>query len=102
MCSKTGDEGSIYLARQGMRACNNCNTSLHLFIIGLHVIIIDLDYRKQLIKLKTRPLMMEYESIDIMFLVKLIKFPSYHFNICDFVEFYSHSTRGSSNFKHKI
>ena len=23
--SKTGDEGSIYAARQGMRACNNTN-----------------------------------------------------------------------------
>ena len=26
MCSKTGDESSIYAARQGMRACNNRNT----------------------------------------------------------------------------
>ena len=25
MCSKTGDEGNIYAARQGMRACNNNN-----------------------------------------------------------------------------
>ena len=25
ICSKTGDEGSIYAARQGMRACNNNN-----------------------------------------------------------------------------
>ena len=25
ICSKTGDEGSIYVARQGMRACNNTN-----------------------------------------------------------------------------
>ena len=25
MCSKTGYEGSIYAARQGMRACNNTN-----------------------------------------------------------------------------
>ena len=47
----------------------------------------DLDYRNQLIKLKLLPLMMEYEIIDIMFLVKSIKFPSDHFNICDFVEF---------------
>ena len=34
ICSKTGDEGSIYAARQGMRACNNNNMrnpSLHLF-----------------------------------------------------------------------
>ena len=25
ICSKTWDEGSIYAARQGMRACNNTN-----------------------------------------------------------------------------
>ena len=25
ICSKTGDEGSIYAAKQGMRACNNSN-----------------------------------------------------------------------------
>ena len=25
ICSKTGDEGSIYAARQGMRVCNNTN-----------------------------------------------------------------------------
>ena len=25
ICSKTGDERSIYAARQGMRACNNNN-----------------------------------------------------------------------------
>ena len=25
ICSKTGDEGRIYAARQGMRACNNNN-----------------------------------------------------------------------------
>ena len=25
MCSKTGDEGNIYAARQGMRVCNNTN-----------------------------------------------------------------------------
>ena len=25
ICSKTGDEGNIYAARQGMRACNNNN-----------------------------------------------------------------------------
>ena len=25
ICSKTGDEGSICAARQGMRACNNSN-----------------------------------------------------------------------------
>ena len=34
VCSKAGDEGSIYAARQGMRTCNNTNMhnpSLHLF-----------------------------------------------------------------------
>ena len=25
ICNKTGDEGSIYVARQGIRACNNNN-----------------------------------------------------------------------------
>ena len=25
ICSKTGDEGNIYAARQGMRTCNNNN-----------------------------------------------------------------------------
>ena len=34
ICRKTGDEGSIYAARQGMKACNNNNMrnpSLHLY-----------------------------------------------------------------------
>ena len=40
--SKTGDEGSIYAARQGMRACNNNNrrnppTS---FIMGLRMLVL--------------------------------------------------------------
>ena len=38
ICSKTGDEGSIYAAKQGMRACNNTNKhnpSLHLFYYGV-------------------------------------------------------------------
>ena len=52
-CNNTGDEGSIficsktgsiYAARQGMRACNNNNMrnpSLHLFYYGvMHVIIV--------------------------------------------------------------
>ena len=42
MYSKTGDEGSIYAARQGMRACNNNNmrnppTS---FIMGLRMLVL--------------------------------------------------------------
>ena len=48
--------------------------------------------------------MMEYEIADIMFLVKCLKSSSDHFNICDFVEFCAHSTRGSSSLKlkHKL
>ena len=37
ICSKTGDEGSVYAATQGMRACNNNNMrnpSLHFFYYG--------------------------------------------------------------------
>ena len=36
-----------------------------------------------------------------MFLVKSIKFPSDHFRFCDYVQFFSHRTRGSSNLKLK-
>ena len=35
ICSKTGDGGGMYAARQGMRACNNNkmrNPSLHLLL----------------------------------------------------------------------
>ena len=32
ICSKTGDEGNIYAAKQGMRACNNNNTSSSIII----------------------------------------------------------------------
>ena len=52
ICSKTGDEGSIYMymyaARQGMRACNNtnmrnpivkrCREGLHMLLL-LHALI---------------------------------------------------------------
>ena len=37
------------------------------------------------------PLMMEFEIVDIMFLVKSVKFPSGHFNIHEFVQFCSYS-----------
>jgi hypothetical protein len=60
-----------------------------------------MDYRNRLIHLKLLPLMMEYEIADIMFLVKSIKFPSDHFRFCDYVQFCSHPTRGSSNLKLK-
>ena len=45
--------------------------------------------------------MMEYEIVDIMFLVKSIKFPPDHFRFCDYVQLCSHPTRGSSNLKLK-
>ena len=38
ICSKTEDEGSIYAARQEMRACDNNNMrnpSIHLFYYGV-------------------------------------------------------------------
>ena len=60
-----------------------------------------MDYRNRLIHLKLLPLMMEYEIADIMFLVRSIKFPSDHFRFCDYVQFCSHPTRGSSNLKLK-
>ena len=64
----------------------------------------DMDYRNRFLSLKLLPLMMEYEIADIMFLVKCLKSSSDHFNICDFVEFCAHSTRGSSSLKlkHKL
>ena len=36
ICSKTGDEGSIYAARQGMRACNNTNMRNPIIKMSLH------------------------------------------------------------------
>ncbi|CAI8031831.1 hypothetical protein GBAR_LOCUS18039 [Geodia barretti] len=60
-----------------------------------------LDYRNRLIHLNLLPLMMEFEFADIMLLVKSIKFPSNHFNICDFVQFCSHSTRAAHGLKLK-
>ena len=47
---------------------------------------------------------MEFEIVDIMFLVKSVKFPSGHFNIHEFVQFCSYSTRAghSSKLKHRL
>ena len=42
------------------------------------------DYRNRLIHLNLLPLMMEFEIVDIMFLVKSVKFPSGHFNIHEY------------------
>ena len=60
-----------------------------------------LDYRNRLIHLNLLPLMMEFELVDIMFLVKSVKFPSGHFNIHEFVQFCSHPTRAGQSFKLK-
>ena len=60
-----------------------------------------LDYRNRLIHLNLLPLMMEFELVDIMFLVKSVKFPSGHFNIHEFVQFCSHPTRAGHSFKLK-
>ena len=60
-----------------------------------------LDYRNRLIHLNLLPLMMEFEIVDIMFLVKSVKFPSGHFNIHEFVQFCSYSTRAGHSFKLK-
>ena len=60
-----------------------------------------LDYRNRLIHLNLLPLMMEFELVDIMFLVKSVKFPSGHFNIHKFVQFCSHPTRAGHSFKLK-
>ena len=45
--------------------------------------------------------MIEFDIADIMLLVKSIKFPSDHFNICNFVQFCSHSTRATHGLKLK-
>ena len=42
-----------------------------------------MDYRDRLI-IEMLPLMMEYEIMDIMFLINLLKSPSSHFNIADY------------------
>ena len=47
------------------------------------------------------PLMMELENADVMFLVKSLKFPSDHFNICDYLQFCSRPTRACHNLKLK-
>ena len=43
ICSKTGDECSIYEARKWMRVCDNnnmCNPSLHLLYYGLRMLLL--------------------------------------------------------------
>ena len=60
-----------------------------------------IDYRDRLIHLNLLPLMMELEIADVMFLVKSLKFPSDHFNICDYLQFCSRPTRACHNLKLK-
>ena len=61
-----------------------------------------IDYnRYHLIHLNLLPLMMELEIADVMFLVKSLKFPSDHFNICDHLQFCSRPTRACHNLKLK-
>ena len=60
-----------------------------------------LDYRNRLIYLNLLPLMMELEIADNLLLVKSVKFPSDYFNIHEFVQFCSHSTRAGHGFKLK-
>ena len=60
------------------------------------------DYKLRLIKLKLLPLMYIYDLADIMFFIKSVKFPSEKFNILDYVEFISDSTRSAGlKLKHK-
>ena len=60
------------------------------------------DYKDRLINLQLLPLMMEFEISDILFLVKSIKYPSDHFNILQFINFCSHTTRSSSHLNIKL
>ena len=57
------------------------------------------DYKSRLIQLELLPLMMELEIADIIFLIKSLRSPSPHFNVYNFVEFSSYSTRSFSNLK---
>ncbi len=58
-----------------------------------------MDYRDRLIRLEMLPLMMEYEIVDIMFLIRSLKSPSSHFNIADIISFNISNTRSSSYLK---
>ena len=58
-----------------------------------------MDYCDRLIRLELLPLMMEYEIVDILFLIKSLKSPSRHFNIADFISFNISNTRSSSYLK---
>jgi len=59
------------------------------------------DYKSQLIKWNLLPLMIQFEINDIMYFVKNLRDPSQSFNVMDFVEFCSGSTRSSTFLKLK-
>ena len=59
----------------------------------------DMDYRDRLAKLHLLPLMMEFEIADIIFLIKSLKYPSDHFNICNYVQFSVNHTRSATYLK---
>ena len=58
-------------------------------------------YKSWLIKLNLFPLMMQFEMNDIIFFVKNLRDPSQSFNVMDFIEFCSSSTRSSTFLKLK-
>ena len=53
------------------------------------------DYKSRLMRLDLLPLMYIYDLNDIMFFINSVKFPSDNFNILDYVEFTSGTTRSA-------
>ena len=58
-------------------------------------------YKDRLITLHLLPLSSWFEYLDITFLLKCLQFPPDHFNIFDYVQFVSNSTRSASASKLK-
>ena len=60
------------------------------------------NYKSRLIQLGILPLMYLFELADIMFFIKSVKYPSDKFNILDYVEFNTSSTRSAKQkLRHK-
>ena len=59
----------------------------------------ELPYKSRFEQLQLLSLMYLYELDDLMFLVKCLKLPSDHFNICHYIKFASSSTRSGSSHK---
>ena len=59
----------------------------------------NLSYKSQLQPLHILPLMHSYELNDILLLVKSLKSPLDHFNVKQFIQFASNSTRTGSSSK---